>query len=364
MKGSGTVAIVIPSLNPVENLPGYVAELRSLTDAPILLVDDGSRADKRHVFDACMKSAPGVSLVTHEVNRGKGRALKTSFTHLLGAYPDLVGCVTCDSDGQHLPGDVMRCVDALRESPEALVVGCRTFTLENVPLRSRFGNTAIRGLFRIVTGRDFLDTQTGLRAIPASFMRELLDCPGERFEFETHMLLRMGDRELLQLPIETVYIDGNKESHFNPLKDSARITAIVVADGLLRFLKFIAASLLSCGVDIALFALFYHVVFGAGARAQLLASVALARVASVCFNYLCNRFFVFGTPGRRHVFGRSAFPKYVFLALCIFGASYWLTKIAHATWPQYEITYEKAAVDLLLFFVSYGVQRVLIFRRR
>lgn len=364
MKSDKITVIVIPALNPVDTLPKYVADLRALTPLPILLVDDGSRMDKKHVFDECRANNADVSVITHDVNKGKGRAMKTAFTHLLDMYPSLVGCVTCDSDGQHLPCDVMRCISALEESPEALVLGCRTFNLDNVPWRSRFGNNSMRLLFRAVTGRNFLDTQTGLRSFPASFMRELLDCPGERFEFETHMLLRLGDRALVQLPVETVYIDGNSESHFNPFKDSVRITAILVREGLARFCRFVIASLLSWCVDIGLFALLYHITLADVKNGRLVASVVVARAISIVFNYMCNRFFVFGSlRGKAHAFGRLAFPKYIALALAILGASYLLTKGVHALLPAVEITYVKAAVDLLLFFASYAVQRAVIFHR-
>ena len=222
------IAIVIPSLNPDARLPSYCAALRERTGAPVLLVDDGSRAELRGVFDACAAAAPGVSLLRHETNRGKGRALKTAFAELLRTLPDLAGCVTADSDGQHAPEDVVRCMELLAENPEALVLGCRTFDRADIPWRSRFGNGWMRTLFRVVSGRRFDDTQTGLRGIPAGFMRELLDVPGERFEFESEMLLRLGRRPLVQFPIRTIYENRNAGSHFRPFADSAKILRIVL----------------------------------------------------------------------------------------------------------------------------------------
>lgn len=225
------IAIVVPAFNPPRSLPGYLAALRENGANPILLVDDGSRAGSAEVFRECIARVPGVELLTHPANRGKGRALKTAFARLLATRPGLAGCVTCDCDGQHAPGDVARCRDALAANPGALVLGCRAFSRADVPWKSRFGNAAVRFLFRVATGRAFLDTQTGLRAVPADFMRELLDCPGERFEFETRMLLRLGRREVVQVPIRTVYSDGNRGTHFRPLADSLRIVSVVLAEG-------------------------------------------------------------------------------------------------------------------------------------
>ncbi len=357
-------AIVIPSLNPDSGLPGYVEALRAISDVPIVLVDDGSRESARENFQKCVRDVSDVSLLTHPVNQGKGRALKTAFAHLLGAYPELVGCVTCDSDGQHAPDDVAKCLAALEAEPKALILGCRTFNLEHVPWKSRFGNNSMRALFRLAAGRDFLDTQTGLRAIPADFMRELLDCPGERFEFETHMLLRLKGRKVVQLPIETLYIDGNRETHFDPFRDSVKISAIIVGAGLRKLAVFALASGLSFGVDIGLFSWLYYRVFDEGTFGRLFFSVAIARVISVVFNYCCNRYFVFGEAHASRRFNLRAFGRYVVLAVFILAASYALTGLFHKLFPQVALPWVKACVDLALFLMSYGVQRLVIFRHQ
>ena len=356
-------AIVIPSLNPDKGLQGYVAALRAITDIPIVLVDDGSREDLKAIFRQCVAEVADVSLLTHDVNRGKGRALKTAFAHLLDTVPGLTGCVTCDSDGQHAPHDVLKCLNALKEEPDTLVLGCRTFNLEHVPWKSRFGNNSMRTLFRLATGSDFLDTQTGLRAIPAEFMRELLECPGERFEFETHMLLRLNGRKLLQVPIETLYVDGNRETHFDPFKDSLKITSIILVAWLRKLAKFTIASLLSFGVDLGLFTLLYYRVFNEGWFGRLFFSVAIARAISLVFNYSCNRYFVFGETHGERSFNTRAFGKYLILAGFIMAASYGLTSACHAAFPRIAIELVKVCVDFVLFLASYGVQRVMIFSR-
>ena len=230
-------AIVIPSLNPGEELADYVKSLRAIVNVPIVLVDDGSDLRRRKIFDECAKVAEAVTVLTHEVNRGKGRALKTAFAYLLETLPDIEGCVTCDSDGQHAPEDVVRTISALKANQEALVLGCRTFDMSHVPWKSRFGNKCSRALFRLASGISVSDTQTGLRAIPASLMRELLNCPGERFEFETHMLLRLHGRPVVQIPIQTLYINGNRETHFSPWRDSAKIMSIIIGALLSRMVS-------------------------------------------------------------------------------------------------------------------------------
>ncbi len=356
------VAIVIPSLNPEPALQDYCGALRSITDAPILLVDDGSDASRRPIFDDCANAVPGIEVVRHDVNRGKGRALKTAFAHLLGKYEALIGCVTADSDGQHAPEDVLRCIEALRAQPDALVLGTRDFSQFDVPWKSSFGNNGMRLFFRITTGRNFLDTQTGLRAIPADMMRELLDVPGERFEFESRMLLVIHARPLVQLPIRTIYENGNKGTHFDPFSDSMKICWLLLSSLLREFGMFIVASLLSFGVDIAVFWLLYYAIFNAESHAHLMLSIGLARVVSATFNYLANRFVVFAESKKRHAFGVNAPLKYAALAVVMVAASYLFTKLGHGMFPRANLTVVKSIVDLLLFIASFLVQRMFVFK--
>ncbi len=356
-------AIVIPALNPARDLAAYCASLRAMTPTPILLVDDGSREEALPVFEACRREVADVEVLHHEVNRGKGRALKTAFAHLLETTPALVGCVTCDSDGQHAPKDVVACLEALEANPDALVLGCRDFSRPDVPWKSRFGNNSMRWQFRCATGLDFHDTQTGLRAISVEFMRRLLDVPGERFEFETKMLLVLGDRPLVQIPIQTIYVDGNRETHFRPFADSAKITWQLVKFGFVKFVLFTFASLSSFGVDIGLFALFFYRVFHEGAPGRLFWSTILARAASLLFNFLVNRNLVF-REGKNGVapLGRS-FARYLLLAAFIYVCSYFFTKLAAHLFSGTSVTLLKAIVDLLLFLASFTIQRIAVFAR-
>lgn len=354
-------ALVVPALDPPDGLPAYLVSLRERCHVPIVLVDDGSSSSCAGIFRACA-AIPGVSVLRHGTNRGKGRALKTAFSRLLETCPGLRGCVTCDCDGQHAPDDVARCLDALAARPDALVLGCRVFSLAQVPWKSRLGNNAMRLLFRLVTGRPFLDTQTGLRAIPVAFMQELLDCPGERFEFETRMLLRMGTRKLEEVPIRTLYVDGNRGTHFNPVADSLRIVSLVLSENAGRVARFALASLLSSGVDIGLFALLYHRMVPAGAPARLLSSVVAARMVSLTFNYACNRYLVFADARADRRFDRRAFGQYLLLAVAVMGVSYGGTRLVHAFLPAVSVTAVKAVVDFCLFLATYAIQRIFIFR--
>ena len=95
-----SIAYLIPAYQPSSELIKVVQELRSLTAAPLIIVNDGSGSDCLPVFEALSKME-NVQVLTHAVNLGKGAALKTGFNHALVAYKELIGVVTVDADGQH-----------------------------------------------------------------------------------------------------------------------------------------------------------------------------------------------------------------------------------------------------------------------
>lgn len=208
----------IPAFEPDARLLGLVHRLKS-DFSDIVIVNDGShRADA--VF-AELKDVDGVLVLLHGENRGKGAALKTAFAEILRRFPDAVGTVTVDADGQHRPEDAVRIAEALCAHPHQLIIGTRSFG-KGVPFRSRLGNLWTVAEFRLLTGRTVHDTQTGLRGIPSGLLPSLLNLPGERYDYEIGMLVRavLSSDGCREIPIETVYEDGNRASHFRPLADT------------------------------------------------------------------------------------------------------------------------------------------------
>lgn len=214
--GRKPVAVLIPAYEPNERLLSLLERLQPLF-ARIVLVDDGSTRGQE-IF---VRARPLVETVlVHPVNRGKGCALKTGFAYL----GDSADVVTVDSDGQHAPEDVVKVAEALADHRDGLVLGVRAFTGE-VPMRSRFGNFWTRFWFNLFTHLHVTDTQTGLRGIPAGLVARVAALPGERFEYEMVMLsdARHHAKEPFEVPIRTIYLDGNVQSHHRPLVDTWRI---------------------------------------------------------------------------------------------------------------------------------------------
>ncbi len=222
------IPVVIPAFEPDGRLIKLCGELLERDGTSVVIVDDGSGAAYRPVFDELARE-PGMIILRHEVNRGKGRALKTAFSWILTNMPDAPGCVTADADGQHTVTDIRRIAETLAAWPDRLVLGCRDFGGDGIPLKSRLGNRLTCAVMRLFCGVSVSDTQTGLRGIPADFMRSCLSIGGERFEFETNMLIAsVGVIKLREVVIETVYDSAtDHQTHFHPVRDSFRIYRLI-----------------------------------------------------------------------------------------------------------------------------------------
>ena len=341
MNSLSQLAVIIPAYNPENRLVALVDELRAMGFDLIIVIDDGSDPTSRPVFERLMGKA-GVELLRHAVNLGKGRALKTAFNHCLCEHPGLVGVITADADGQHAPHDMARVGRELLDSG-AFVLGARQFAAD-VPLRSRLGNLVTSGMVSFLHGKRITDTQTGLRGIPSSHLPRLLALPGERYEYETSMLVEMiaNHIELHQMPIDTIYLDGNRSSHFDPLLDSMRIYFVLI--------RFFASSLLAAAIDFVAFAL------ALGVSENALVALAVGRLSAISVNFVINRQFVFKA---RHS-GRLALLRYCALVALIFCLSYLLIReiTAHTSIGP---LWAKVIAESILFMFSFSAQRVFVF---
>ncbi|MCR5671588.1 MAG: bifunctional glycosyltransferase family 2/GtrA family protein [Butyrivibrio sp.] len=348
-----TIPVIIPAYEPDEKLIKLLDDLKTAGIAPVVVVDDGSGEKFRDLFKRASERCD--VLLTHAVNMGKGRALKTAFNHCLNEYEDMPGVVTADSDGQHRIEDIRKCMDALSENRDALILGVRDFNKSGIPARSVFGNKTTSRVMKLTTGLSISDTQTGLRGISREFMKYLLTEKGERFELETNMLLATKDLgiRIVEVPISTIYIEENKSSHFNPIVDSIRIYAV--------FMKFLFSSLSSAVLDIALFSLFCFI-FKKFSLPEVLGyimlSTILARVISAVYNFLINYKVVFRGRGKRSV----AAVKYFLLAVCIMLLSGFFVGRLHmlvSSVPEFAV---KIPVDCMLFLVSFLAQREIVYK--
>lgn len=348
------IIIIIPSLNPDAKLQSTLKGLQEVGFQHFVFVDDGSDEAHKANFPA---PGEGITVLHHPVNRGKGAGLKTAFAYVLEHFPQAAGVVTVDGDGQHAPADVLRCAQKLLAlDGNTIVLGCRNFNGDDVPQRSRVGNHITSGVFRVLCGMKISDTQTGLRAFPAQLLETMLSIEGERFDYETNMLLKCKQYHisLAEVSIQTVYLEENASSHFRPIVDSLRIYRFILA--------FIVSSLLSSVVDITLYYLLHRFVFAALGGANAIASTAVARLCSSLLNYTINRRKVFTFKEK----GDNPILRYYALAvpqMLVSGGIVSLLDFLLKSGSGLS-TVLKFIVDVILFFISYRIQQGWVFARR
>ena len=331
--------IIIPAYKPTAALPQLISELRGLTGAPIVVIDDGGGPEHAAIFAACL-SVPGLTLLRNAVNLGKGAALKHGLNHALLAHPEAVAFVTADADGQHRPADILAIGAAA--VPDALVLGPRSFS-SDVPLRSRVGTLVSRHVYRVVAGIRIADTQTGLRAIPRRLAELSLAIRANRYEFETEQLIvaRRGGFAFREVPIETVYVDDNRGSHFNPLRDSVRIY--------FALLRSAAASIATTLLDLTVFVTLLEA--GTGILVANLGS----RTAAILLQFYLVKNFVFRVEGGIVRF--ALFAVYVWL-MGVISAT---LQVGLADTLGVGPLAAKIAVDAVLFVFNFIFLREVLF---
>ena len=354
------VAIVIPSYEPDERLICLVNDLVDGGLGPIYIVNDGSGVEYDNIFGsiADVVEAGGGKILEHEVNRGKGRALKTAFEYILNNDKDAEFVVTADSDGQHTCECIQSVIDASLKNKDCLVLGVRTFDREDVPWKSRVGNHLTEKVFEYITGVHVTDTQTGLRALPGGYLPDLLNVKGERFEYEMRMLIDAVDKmDVIEVPIKTIYDSKeNHQTHFNPFKDSIRIYRILCE----RFVKYIFSSISACLLDLLIFGITCSLLREKQPSLYITYATVIARVVSAVYNYLINYRIVFKSNENS---GKAA-VKYFLLAVVQMSCSALLVTGLSRIWPDRMEVLLKAIVDTALFFVSYAIQQRFVFKKQ
>ncbi len=362
--------VIIPAYKPDEKLLRLIDEIHSTTDFGIVVVNDGSGKE----FDGIFSSIPDyVELLTHDVNKGKGRAMKTAFRYCLEKHPDEEGIVIADADGQHIPTDISSVVETMRDNPSSVVLGSRRFT-GKVPFRSRFGNGITRFVFAAASGAKVYDTQTGLRAIPMNYLEQFIGIKGERYEYEMNMLLYCAEKgiNMKEVFIETVYIDDNASSHFHIFRDSIRIYAVIFKFIFASFTSYILDTLIYVGLTALLpvFAVFqgssvevFSSEFQTGDVIRVI-SLFTARVVSSLYNYFMNKKTVFKGSEKSKV----TILKFYLVVALIYVMNVLLLKFFEDVLGMGISPFghfcAQAISMLMLYPVTYILQRFFVFKRK
>ena len=208
-----TVAAVIPAFHEEKHVADVARRTLEHLDH-VLVVDDGST-------DATAAAArnAGAEVIVHPLNVGKGESIKTGLRHWLDR--DFRYVVILDADGQHLPEEISRFLEAACSTRAELLIGTRMQDVREMPFVRRAVNRYMSNKISLLCGQLIPDTQCGFRMMHRSLIPDLLG-GAERFDYETEMLIiasRKGCR-VESVPITTVYSD--EVSSIHPVRDTVR----------------------------------------------------------------------------------------------------------------------------------------------
>jgi len=343
-------ALLIPIYEPSEKVLPFLYSFKKGEFDAFLVVDDGSGERYASIFKD-VEEKTVFSVISYPTNKGKGFALKTGMTELLKRYPDLDEIVTADGDGQHIKEDIISVANAGKEHPSALILGVRDWS--KAPPKSASGNKWSARYFRFATSRKITDCQTGLRAIPSDAFDMALATYGYRFDYEMNFLLP-ASREFgfIEVPIHTIYEEGNKGTHFRPVADSLLIMRTPIA--------YILVGVTSFLIDILTFWVFATYVWKEASTdaVQLLYCHLCSRAISLPYNYFMLEKLVFHHKGFFH----NSFYKYFFLAVSSLFTGYFLTWAFR--FLSSSLTWIKVVIDIILGIVKYLINLMITFANR
>ena len=329
---------LIPSYEPDNRLESLVKELIK-NKFEVIVINDGSNNKYNKIFTNIKKI---VTVLEYTPNKGKGYALKYGLNYIKNHYDKYV-IVTMDCDGQHTVKDAIKLCDYTIQHPREFVIGKRMIR-KQTPIRSKIGNSITRWIYRIATGSNVYDTQTGLRCFSNQLMDFNLNVEGERYEYEMNVLL-FATREnikITEIEIETIYINNNEGSHFNTLKDSYKIYKQII--------KFSLSSIISFIIDYILYTIL------ALLTNNITLSNIIARIISATVNYTLNKNIVFKSNRK----ATSTLLEYILLAIIILTLNTLLLNLIIKIGINLLIA--KIIVELVLFTISWCIQKRKIFK--
>jgi glycosyltransferase involved in cell wall biosynthesis len=215
------VCILVPTFNNEKTLGILLSDLQGF-GAYIIVVNDGSTDGTENI----LSRFPGIHSISYSVNRGKGHALRKGFRSAVEQGYEYA--ISIDSDGQHFAKDLPAFLTALDENPGSLIIGARNMDQSSVPGKSSFGHRFSNFWYRVETGIELPDTQSGFRLYPVARLRSMTFFTN-RFEFEIEVIVRAAWKGIPVIPVPvSVYYAPPEEriSHFRPFTDFTRISIL------------------------------------------------------------------------------------------------------------------------------------------
>lgn len=213
--------VILPTYNNAGTIANVISDVKAFTD-DVIVVNDGSTDDTKNIIS----SIEDIKVIDYPDNKGKGYALKLG---LKKAYEwGYRYAITIDSDGQHYADDIPTFIDRIEEKPDSLLIGARNLAAENMPSKNTFANKFSNFWYKVETGQELSDTQSGFRLYPLDKLQNIYFIT-RRYEFEVEIIVRAAWRgiNVENVPIKVYYPPVEERvSHFRPLQDFTRISIL------------------------------------------------------------------------------------------------------------------------------------------
>ncbi len=213
--------VILPTYNNEKTLLNVIDSILEYTDR-LIIINDGSTDSTLEL----LQSRKELEIISYKQNQGKGYALRRGF--IRARELGYKYAVTLDSDAQHKASDLPVFIEKLKEAPNAIIIGARNMTQENVPGKSNFGNRFSNFWFKVNTGITAPDTQSGYRLYPVEKLKDIT-FRTKKYEFEVEVLVKAAwaGIDILSVPIDVFYPTKEERiTHFRPFQDFSRISAL------------------------------------------------------------------------------------------------------------------------------------------
>lgn len=217
MKKNPNITLLLPVYNEEGTIGEVIARSREVLgeEAEILVVDDGST----DLTGEEVKKTTA-RLISHEVNQGKGAAMRTGIAEARGEI-----LVVMDADGQDDPTEIPKLLSAQVENDADFVNGSRFLgTLKDgaISKMNRLGTYGIDFILNRILGVRITDSQAGFRCFKIERLREL-NLKSTWYDIETETVIKAHRKnfKIVEIPVERAKREHGQSGH-NKIKFALR----------------------------------------------------------------------------------------------------------------------------------------------
>lgn len=207
------VSLIIPVLNEEKTLTTIIDKCsHQPVISQLVIVNDGSIDNTRSILERIRKknnAKPQITVLHHEQNKGKGAAIKTGLTKVLGKY-----VMVQDADLEYSPDEIKNLFNEAERLNNGIVFGSRTHHKKKGYLLAQLGNWYLNVMFNSLFGYHFTDSYTCYKLLPRSIWQKM-NLKSNGFEIDSELIAKLGINgyKITEIPISYFprkYSEGKK----------------------------------------------------------------------------------------------------------------------------------------------------------